>query len=100
MSEISRRQFIKQSTTAIVSLSSISLLKLLSDSVSAAETVTGNLEVQIPKLMRNNRIPGISLAIIRDGELFWNKSFGIKHKYRKISVNNETIFACASLTKP
>ena len=100
MSVISRRQFIKQSTTAIVSLSSISLLKLLSDSVSAAETVTGNLEVQIPKLMRNNRIPGISLAIIRDGELFWNKSFGIKHKYRKTSVNNETIFACASLTKP
>ncbi|MEO1186364.1 MAG: serine hydrolase domain-containing protein, partial [Cyanobacteria bacterium J06636_27] len=100
MTEISRRKFLEQSTTAIVSLSSISLLKLLSDSVSAAETVTGNLETQIPRLMRSNRIPGVSIAMIRDGELFWNKSFGIKHKYRKTSVNNETIFAAASLTKP
>jgi CubicO group peptidase (beta-lactamase class C family) len=100
MPQISRRKFIKQGTTAFASLSSISLLKLLSDSVSAAETITGNLETQIPNLMRNNRIPGISLAIIRDGELFWHKSFGVKHKYRKTSVKNETIFAAASLTKP
>ena len=83
MPQISRRNFIKQGTTAIVSFSSISLLNLLADSVSTAETVTGNLETQIPKLMQNNRIPGISVAIIRDGELFWNKSFGVKHKYTK-----------------
>ncbi len=100
MPQISRRKLLKQSTTAFISLSSISLLKLLSDSVSAAENITGNLETQIPKLMRNNRIPGISIAMIRNGELFWNQSFGIKHQYRKTLVNNETIFACASLTKP
>ncbi len=100
MPQISRRKFIKQGTTAFISLSSISLLKLLADSVSAAETVTGNLEMQIPKLMQNSGIPGISVAMIRDGELFWNQSFGIKNKYTKTSVNNETIFAAASLTKP
>ena len=100
MPQISRRKLLKQGTTAIVSLSSISLLNLLANSQSSAETAISNLEKQIPKLMRNNRIPGISVAIIRDGELFWNKSFGIKHQYRKTSVNNETIFACASLTKP
>ncbi|MEM9923159.1 MAG: serine hydrolase domain-containing protein [Cyanobacteria bacterium P01_D01_bin.50] len=100
MPQISRRKLLKQGTTAIVSLSSISLLNLLNNSQSSAETVISNLENQIPRLMRNNRIPGISLAVIRDGELFWDKSFGIKHKYRKTSVNNETIFASASLTKP
>ncbi|MBV6626942.1 MAG: serine hydrolase [Rivularia sp. (in: Bacteria)] len=100
MPQISRRKFIKHSTNAIVSLSSISLLKFLADSVSAAETVTGNLKNQIPRLMQNNRIPGISLAIIRDGKLFWHKSFGIKHQYNKKLVTDETIFAAASLTKP
>jgi CubicO group peptidase (beta-lactamase class C family) len=100
MPQISRRKLLKQGTTTIVSLSSISLLNLLADSIKAAETITGNLETQIPKLMQNSGIPGISLAMIRDGELFWHKSFGIKHKYTKASVNNETIFAAASLTKP
>ncbi|MGB3655016.1 MAG: serine hydrolase domain-containing protein [Rivularia sp. (in: cyanobacteria)] len=100
MPQISRRKLLKQGTTAIVSLSSISLLNLIANSQSAAETITGNLETQIPKLMQNSGIPGISLAIIRDGELFWNKSFGVKNKYTKTSVNNETIFAAASLTKP
>lgn len=100
MSQISRRQLLKQGTTAFISFSSISLINLIADSLSAAETVISNLENQIPKLMKNSGIPGISLAIIRNGELFWNKSFGVKHKYRKTSVNDETIFACASLTKP
>ena len=100
MPQISRRQLLKQTTTAFISLSSISLLNLLNNSQSSAETVISNLEKQIPWLMRNKRIPGISLAIIRDGELFWNKSFGIQHKYTKKPVTNETIFACASLTKP
>ena len=100
MPQISRRKLLKQGTTAFISLSSISLLNLIANSQSAAETVISNLETQIPKLMRNNRIPGISVAVIRDGELFWNKSFGVKNKYKKTSVNNETIFAAASLTKP
>ncbi|MBF2016396.1 MAG: serine hydrolase [Rivularia sp. T60_A2020_040] len=100
MFQISRRKLLKQSTTALISLSSISLLNLLANSTSAAETVISNLETQIPKLMQNALIPGISIAMIRDGELFWNKSFGVTHKYTKKPVSNETIFAAASLTKP
>lgn len=100
MPQISRRKLLKQGTTAFISLSSISLLNLFANSQSAAETVISNLETQIPRLIQNSAIPGISLAIIRDGELLWNQSFGIKHIYNKKPVNNETIFAAASLTKP
>lgn len=100
MPQISRRQLLKQTTTAFISFSSISLINLIADSLSAAETVISNLENQIPKLMKNSGIPGISLAIIRNGELFWNQSFGVKHKYFKKPVTDETIFAAASLTKP
>ncbi|MEO1430148.1 MAG: serine hydrolase domain-containing protein [Cyanobacteria bacterium J06633_8] len=100
MPQISRRKLLKQGATAIVSLSSISLLNLLANSQSSAETAISNLEKQIPNLITSNRIPGISIAMIRDGKLFWNKSFGIKHKYNQNPVTNETIFAAASLTKP
>ncbi|MEB3217121.1 MAG: serine hydrolase domain-containing protein [Nostocales cyanobacterium 94392] len=100
MSQLSRRKLLKQTTTAFISLSSISLLDLLANSTSAAETVISNLETQIPKLMQNASIPGISIAMIRDGELFWHKNFGVTHKYSKKPVSNETIFAAASLTKP
>ncbi|MEA5596780.1 serine hydrolase domain-containing protein [Rivularia sp. UHCC 0363] len=100
MSEISRRRLLKQSATALIGLSSINLLNLLANSTSAAETAIDNLETQIYQLMRNFQIPGISIAMIRDGELFWHKSFGVKHQYTKKPVTDETIFAAASLSKP
>jgi CubicO group peptidase (beta-lactamase class C family) len=53
----------------------------------------------IPQLMRENLIPGSSIALIRDGKLVWSRGFGIKSTDSKDPVDDETIFEAASISK-
>ena len=83
------------------------LFLLISSFLSAQQeilTERGNrteiIEREIPLLMKQYSIPGLSLAIIRDGQIDYVKSFGVKNINTKEPVNNSTIFAAASLTKP
>ena len=62
-------------------------------------TITA-LEAKIPELLREASIPGMSLALIRDGKTYWLHSFGVKHERTKQLVTDDTIFEAASLSKP
>jgi CubicO group peptidase (beta-lactamase class C family) len=55
------------------------------------------LERTVPELMRKNNVPGLSLALIRDGRIYWAKSFGVKDG--DAPVTNDTTFEAASLSK-
>jgi CubicO group peptidase (beta-lactamase class C family) len=54
---------------------------------------------EIPKLMELSDIPGFSIAVIRDGEIYWTGAFGVKSTETKESIDEETIFEAASLSK-
>lgn len=45
-------------------------------------------------------IPGVSLALIRDGKLFYHNTFGYKNNFSKELVDSTTLFEAASITKP
>ncbi len=45
-------------------------------------------------------IPGVSLAIIENGELSYHQTYGIKNSFTLDKVDEETIFEAASITKP
>jgi CubicO group peptidase (beta-lactamase class C family) len=64
------------------------------------ETAIASLEKNLPALMNAADIPGISLALIRDGKIVWTKGFGVKNSQTKEAVTTETVFEAASLTKP
>lgn len=64
------------------------------------EQLIATLENEIPKLMDRALIPGLSIAVIREGELIWEDSFGVKDINTKDSVTSETVFEAASLSKP
>ena len=51
-------------------------------------------------LMTKHEIMGISLALIRDGDIIWAKGYGIRNKEKQLPVTTKTIFEAASLTKP
>lgn len=57
------------------------------------------LETEIPKLMETADIPGLSTAVIRDGEIHWSGAFGVRSRKTNEPVDAETIFEAASLTK-
>jgi CubicO group peptidase (beta-lactamase class C family) len=56
-----------------------------------------NLEQIVPELMGKHAVPGMSLALIREGKVYWVKSFGVRDGH--VPVTNGTIFEAASLSK-
>ena len=36
------------------------------------------LERTVPALMRQAKVPGLSLALVKDGKVYWRKAFGMK----------------------
>jgi CubicO group peptidase (beta-lactamase class C family) len=50
--------------------------------------------------MDESRVPGLSIAIIRDAGILWSQGFGIRSTATKEPVNTETVFEAASLSKP
>jgi CubicO group peptidase (beta-lactamase class C family) len=57
------------------------------------------LESEITKRMEEAKVPGLSIAIIKDGKLFWRRAFGVKESASKEPVDNDTLFEAASVSK-
>jgi len=62
-------------------------------------TLIADLEKQIPKLMEEAKVPGLSIAIIKDAKLLWRRGFGVKDSASKEPVDNDTVFEPASVSK-
>jgi CubicO group peptidase (beta-lactamase class C family) len=71
--------------------------RLLKKSV---KSIASGLKSEIPDLMRKAGIPGLQIALVRKGRVFWERSFGVKNAETGAPVTNETLFEAASLTKP
>jgi CubicO group peptidase (beta-lactamase class C family) len=71
------------------------------DSPSLLATVSPQeWEAFVPCLISKAHIPGLSIAVIRDGEIVWTGAFGVKSVATGAPCDEETIFEAASLTKP
>lgn len=86
-----------------LSLSSATASSILLQSCSQQgqnpEPTAADLEKLIPKLMADAKVPGLSLAIVRNGKLTWCKGFGVKGNLSKELVNEDTVFEAASVSK-
>ena len=71
----------------------------LSSRQTRAEAIAA-LDSVIPDLMAKARIPGLSVALIWDGEVAWEKGYGTRNKATGEPVDTRTVFEAASLTKP
>ena len=45
-------------------------------------------------------IPGVSMALIKDGKLVYHKTYGVKNTITSEKVDANTVFEAASITKP
>jgi len=59
-----------------------------------------HLEKDIPDLMSQADVPGLSIAVLRNGRTAWLHNFGIKNTKTEEPVIDATIFEAASLSKP
>src|SRR6266850_7311366 len=97
---IRRRAFLVESSRAALSLSLVPLgarAQVNEKSAALKEDAPGgaliaDLEKQIPKLMEEAMVPGLSIAIVKDGKLSWRRGFGVKDSASKEPVDTNTMF--------
>jgi len=54
----------------------------------------------IPEMMKQDNIPGLSMAFVDNGQITWTKHYGYANLEDSIPINSETVFTGASLSKP
>jgi CubicO group peptidase (beta-lactamase class C family) len=66
----------------------------------AAAGANGLGALTIDELMTRFNVPGVSIAVIHDFEIHWAKGYGVADVETGASVNTETMFQAASISKP
>jgi CubicO group peptidase (beta-lactamase class C family) len=59
-----------------------------------------NLRTEIPGMMKQVDVPGLSIAIIKDSKIEWIQGFGITDYESQNQITENTIFEAGSLSKP
>jgi CubicO group peptidase (beta-lactamase class C family) len=62
--------------------------------------VIARLQRLIPELLQEGDVPGLAVALVRDGKLAWSSGFGVKNAKTREPVDDDTVFEAASLGKP
>ncbi|HXM15818.1 MAG TPA: serine hydrolase domain-containing protein [Candidatus Eremiobacteraceae bacterium] len=86
--------------TTAVGMSFSSLMLRAQNHRPAVDATILQLEKDAPELMKKDRVPGLEIAVIRNGKTTWVHAFGVKDAKTKQPVTNETTFEAASLSKP
>ncbi|MGB5317371.1 MAG: serine hydrolase domain-containing protein [Robiginitalea sp.] len=57
-------------------------------------------KMSIPEMMEQDRIPGLSIAFVDNGQIAWTKHYGYASLEDSIPIASQTVFTGASLSKP
>ena len=71
-------------------LTSLGLL-LVAVIAQAADPSQATLQRRIPEIMDLAEVPGLSVAVIRAGQIAWSRGFGVKNTATKEPVDPEAI---------
>ena len=93
---MSKHRFPNFAEAAIVFIALASMLTLPTP---AKAQLPPNLDRYIDTVLRTFNVPGVSLAIVRDGKLLLAKGYGVKRTGRPERVDEHTLFPIASNTK-
>ena len=71
-----------------------------SPAILPTKAAIAKLEADIPSLLQQSDVPGLSIALIRNGKLVWSGAFGVSNADTRKPVDANTVFEAASLSKP
>src|SRR5690242_14119117 len=55
---------------------------------------------QITDGMRSTNVPGLAVAVFRNGRIIWLQGFGVRDRASGAPVDSDTLFEAASMSKP
>ncbi len=62
--------------------------------------IEGDSTWTIEERMAHYGVPGVSIAVIKNGKIEWTKAYGVMDKESKLPVTEKTLFQAASISKP
>jgi len=74
-------------------------LMSLKNEIILATSVIDTLKVNIPRIMKRDSIPGVSVAVVSDQKTLWISSYGFADKTKQRQITNETLFSIQSMSK-
>ncbi len=74
------------------------ILALVALSGSMAQA--SELDATIEALMAKRKVPGLSLAVIKEGRIVYAKGYGVVDRERGTAVTPDTLFQAGSISKP
>ncbi|MBD3204728.1 serine hydrolase [Candidatus Bathyarchaeota archaeon] len=57
------------------------------------------IEENIPDYMREGKLPGYSLAVLKDGETIYSGGFGVRDRQKGLPATPDTLYGIGSITK-
>ncbi|KPJ61595.1 MAG: hypothetical protein AMJ46_00365 [Latescibacteria bacterium DG_63] len=78
---------------------------LLSPTASQMDTAAANLllkdwlDENIPLYMTESKIPGFSIAVVKDGATIYSEGFGARDSRRNLPATSQTLYGIGSITK-
>ncbi len=77
----------------------IFLFVFIHSSVAQQKKNDRKLDAMIVKGMKDWKVPGLAAIVVKDGEVVFNKTYGVKNLKTKEPVDQNTLFNMASTTK-
>lgn len=106
MAKLSRRNFIRQNAVGAASLYALTGSAPVAPGQKASRLerssvadVGRDLQEFIPRMMQHVGVPGLSIAVIRDGKITLSHAFGVRNNETREPVTTETPFEAASFSK-
>src|SRR5471030_1149865 len=69
------------------------------DAVAAAPAPAFNLDADVNQVLRTFDVPGIAIAIVKDGKVVQAKGYGVRRLGEPTPVDGKTLFEVASNSK-
>lgn len=78
----------------------VALSSVVSLASQGPDDVGARLATLVPRLMEEAVVPGVQIALIRNGITAWHGAFGLANTQTGAPVTDASVFEAASLTKP
>jgi CubicO group peptidase (beta-lactamase class C family) len=87
---------------AVVALGMLASRSARADQLSATADAKKSLDgfdAVVEKAIKDFKVPGLAIAVVKDGEVIYAKGFGQRDVEKKLPVTRKTLFAIGSCTK-
>src|SRR5688572_9099935 len=97
MSRTSRRHFLQTAATSATSLAAWDHHSAQAEPHKPEHL--GDLAAYVERAMAKWEVPGLAVAVVKDGKLILARGFGVRGLGATAAVDSETVFPIASCTK-